>query len=72
MHHFSSFTSPIIKTSCFALQPIQLKPSLQNVALNSVSCTDSTKTGLIFCISWELIISSSNMHFTPLKPYAWT
>lgn len=77
MHNFSSFTSPIsiyfIKTSCFAVQPTKLKSSLENVALNSMSrSTDSTKTGLICYFSWDLIISSSNMHFTPLKSRAWT
>lgn len=40
---------------------------MENVALNSVSCIDTTKTGLISCISWEKTISSSNVHFTPLK-----
>lgn len=68
MHNFSSFTSPIsiyfVKTSCFATQPIKVKWSMENVALNSVSCTDTTtKTGLISCISWEKTISSSNVHF---------
>lgn len=76
MHNFSSFTSSIsiyfIKASCFAIQPIKVKLSLsmENVALNSVSCTDSTKAGLISFISWEKTISYSNMHFNPLEFYS--
>lgn len=43
---------------------------MENVALNSVSCTDSTKAGLISFISWEKTISYSNMHFNPLEFYS--